>query len=354
MGLLDLFKKKETIHSIPKGFFSLTLKNKIQLTKDSVKLVFEVPAELKSKFVFIPGQYVNIAATIHGKDIRRSYSICSGTHEDLAVGVKRIEKGVFSNYALNNLAIGDEIWVSEPMGNFQWKESANTSVAFAAGSGITPILSIAKTAQENKQNMKLFYGNKSIENVMFKDEIDALQDIQTTFSYTQDKVSDSLEGRFTKEFVYSILEGDSSLITADEFYICGPQEMVENVKNALIDKGVDSAKLHFELFTAAVDEKGATSSYQGKSNVTVICNQEEFHFEIDGKTNVLQKALDEDVDAPYSCRGGVCCTCKAKVLEGSAEMKINFTLTDEEINQGYILTCQAYATSPSLVISYDE
>lgn len=355
MGLLDLFKRKETAIVIPKGFFAITVKDKVSLTADSIKIVFEIPSIYKEHFVFVPGQYVNIAARINHTDIRRSYSICSGTDEDLAIGVKRVEKGIFSNYALDHLAVGDEIWVSKPMGNFKWNENASRIVAFAAGSGITPILSIAKSAQEKGQQMHLFYGNKSIDNTMFLNDLKSLSSIQTTLFLTKEKRENTYEGRLTKESLSKIFDADSSLLTADAYYLCGPQDMVERTQALLLERGVNKANIHFELFTIQpTEETIKPKATGGKTAVTVICDQEEFHFEMDAKTTVLQKALDHDVDAPYSCRGGVCCTCKAKVIEGSASMNVNLTLSEQEVKQGYILTCQAYPTSEKLVISYDE
>lgn len=355
MGLFDLFKKKEAVVSVPRGFFTLRVKEKIQLTPDSVKITFSIPEEIKDKFTFIPGQYVNLAANIEGKTVRRSYSICSGTKEDLAVGIKKVTNGLFSSFAVDQLHVGDVIWVSEPMGNFQWKETATNIVAFAAGSGITPILSIAKTADEKGQNMTLFYGNKSVNSTMFYTDLKTLKTLNTSLFLTQEVQENCAAGRINKQVVLELIEQNNSLLTADNYFLCGPQEMIESIKDTLLEKGVSKEKIYFELFESqeSKEETQPTSSTE-KTAVTVICDREEFHFEMNKNTTVLHSALEKDVDAPYSCRGGVCCTCKAKVLEGSAEMKINFTLTDQEINQGYILTCQAHPTSDKLVVSYDE
>ncbi len=356
MGFLGLFKKKE-ITSIPKGFYAIRIKGKIQLTSESVKLVFDIPSDLKSVFHFIPGQYVNLAAQLGKQDIRRSYSICSGAHEDLAVGVKRAEKGIFSNYVLNELSVGDEIWVSAPQGNFIWKEDVSKIVAFAAGSGITPILSIAKSAQEKGQEMQLFYGNRTYESTMFHDELQALSSIKVVNYFTRENRDNAFEGRLSKAVSEGIFDNNPDLLTAEAYYLCGPQDMVENITEALLSKGVSKEKIHFELFEVKQESVVTTpteSSFKGKSTVTVICDQEETTFEMTAQSNILQKAMDNDVDAPYSCRGGVCCTCKCKVIEGSAEMRLNFTLSEAEISEGYILSCQSYPTSEKITVSYDE
>lgn len=356
MGFFGMFKKKE-VSSMPKGFHAIRIKDKVKLTSESVKLVFDIPSDLKSVFKFIPGQYVNLAAQLNKQDIRRSYSICSGAHEDLAVGVKRAEKGIFSNYALNDLAVGDEIWVSAPMGNFKWVDNVSKIVAFAAGSGITPILSIAKSAEEKGQTMKLFYGNRTFESTMFQDELEALKDVEVVHYFTRESRENAFEGRLSKAVSEGIFDNNPELLTADAYYLCGPQDMVENIQSALLSKGVTKEKIYFELFEVKQDESieiAPKTEFKGKSTVTVICDQEESTFEMTAQSNILQKALDNDVDAPYSCRGGVCCTCKCKVIEGSAEMRLNYTLTDAEISEGYILSCQAYPTSEKIVVTYDE
>lgn len=349
MSLFGIFKKKETPF-VPKGFYAVRVKDKIQLTPDSVQLIFDIPTVLGSKFQFISGQYINIATKIDGKEIRRSYSICSGTNEDLAVGIKKVKNGVFSTFAVDTLAVGDSIWVSEPMGNFQWKENAKKIVAFCAGSGITPILSIAKKVQETAQEMVLFYGNKTVSSTMFYNEIKAFSNVKSNFYFSQEKVENTFEGRLSS----AILETNPNLLNADSFYLCGPQEMVENIKQTLLEKGVSKDKIFFELFEVKVAPTAEIkSTVAGNSVVTVICDQEETTFEMNAKSSVLQKALDNDVDAPYSCRGGICSTCKCKILEGTAEMRSNQTLTDGEIAEGYILSCQAYPTSEKLIVSYD-
>ncbi|OJX36194.1 MAG: hypothetical protein BGO87_06940 [Flavobacteriia bacterium 40-80] len=357
MGLFSIFKKKEDQLAAPKGFHTVTIKEKIRLTADSVKLIFDIPAELKAAFEFTPGQYINLAVKLNKQDIRRSYSICSGTDEELAVGIKKIENGLFSTYAVDELNAGDEIWISGPMGNFKWNKEASTIIAFAAGSGITPILSIAKAAQKNNQQMQLYYGNQSVQSTMFRDELAVLTAVKQAYYYSREKVEGAFEGRLTKEAVMDLVKADLPILRADAFYICGPQEMVESTKSALTTFGVPEKKIHFELFEAKVDESKIElpkEGYKGKVAAKVIVDQEEFSFEMDSTTNVLQKALENGADAPYSCRGGVCSSCKCKIIEGSAEMRINFTLTDSEIQKGYILSCQAYPTSEKLIVSFDE
>lgn len=356
MSLFDFFKKKEPVVKVPKGFYVLQVKEIVQLTPESIKLIFAIPESLAAVFQFIPGQYIDIALPIDGKEIRRSYSICSGVGEDLAVGIKKVEGGAFTSYALEKLKVGDAIWLSKPQGNFTWDESAKKIVAFAAGSGITPILSIAKSAQEKGQSMELFYGNRTVESTMFREEIEALKDpVKVVHYLTREKQSNTSEGRLSKAIADGLFENNPALLEADTFYVCGPQDLVEDVKAALIERNIDDSKLYFELFNVKVDPSAVNEpTIEGTATVTTICDQEETTFEMDVNSNVLEEALANDVDAPYSCRGGVCSSCKCKIIEGTAEMRINFTLSDSEIKQGYLLSCQAYPTSEKLVVSYDE
>lgn len=357
MGLFDIFKKKEGT-KIPKGFHEVSIKQKVSLAEGSVKLVFDIPAGLKSTFEYIPGQYVNLAANINGKEVRRSYSICSGTEEDLAVGIKKVEKGIFSTYALEQLNVGDSILISAPLGNFTWNSDLKNIIAFAAGSGITPILSIAKKADKSEQAMTLFFGNKSTKTEMFKEELAQLSTVQIERFYSKEQVVGANIGRLSKDAVIEIVKSNLEILKSDAFFICGPFEMVEDIKSALKLFGVPDSKIFFELFEAKVEEVDSKSpakgTHSGDVKVKVILDQEETTFKMNTNGNILQKAIDNGVDAPYSCRGGVCSSCKCKLVEGTVDMKINFTLTDSEVQQGYILSCQSYPTSETITVSFDD
>lgn len=357
MGLFDIFKKKQDKKSCPRGFYSVKVKNKTPLTDVSVKVSFDIPAELVDEFKFVPGQYINFAVQLNGHDIRRSYSICSGTNEDLAVGIKHQKEGAFSTYVLEELKEGDEIWISKPMGQFQWVKESKTIVAFAAGSGVTPILSIAKKANEHQQKLLLFYGNKSWNTIMFLSELEELEHVQIIHFLSQEEREGSFHGRISKENMALALQEYPEAITADDYYLCGPNDMIENAREILAENNISDKKVHFEMFQTKKilpTEKQMENSFHGKVQTTVIIDQEEIDFEMEAHENVLQKALDNDIDAPYSCRGGVCQTCKCKIIEGSAEMAVNFTLSEKEIAQGYLLSCQATPTSERLIIAYDD
>lgn len=357
MGLFDIFKKKGNVEKCPRGFYSVKVKEKIKITDVSVKLSFDIPDELKDEFRFIPGQYINLAVRLQGHDIRRSYSICSGDEENLAVGIKHQKEGAFSTYVLDVLQPGDTIWISKPMGNFQWVKGSKLIVAFAAGSGITPILSIAKRAKKEGQKLILFYGNKQWEHIMFLSEFAELDNVEIHHFLSQEKKDGAFHGRLSKENIQKGLAQNKEALLADDYFLCGPNDMIENVRDVLSESGVSDGKVHFEMFQTKKiipTDKQLAQKFHGTVATTVIIDQEEFHFEMDGQENLLQKSLDNDVDAPYSCRGGVCQTCKCKIIEGSADMALNFTLSEKEIAQGYILSCQASPTSEKLVVSFDD
>lgn len=357
MGILSLFKRNKNT-TTPRGFYQLTVKQKVPLTENSVKLIFNVPEELKSDFSFTSGQYVNLAFKIKGHDIRRSYSICSGVDEDLAIGVKRVHSGEFSVFILDELKEGDPIMVSKPMGNFLWNSEAKSIVAFTAGSGITPVLAMAKSAQKNHQQMHIFYGNKMVETSMFMQELQELSEVKVTNFYSQQSVEGAFHGRMTKENLLKMIKEDLSILTADDFYLCGPEDMILNAQEVLSSFGVSHEKIHFELFrgykSLPAGSNNKKNKYVGSVKTTVVLDGETYEFEMNSKENVLQKALDQGIDAPYSCRGGVCQTCRCKIVEGSADMKMNFALSKKDIQDGYILSCQAHPTSEKLKVTYDE
>jgi ring-1,2-phenylacetyl-CoA epoxidase subunit PaaE len=363
MGIFgNIFKIKENKskkHN-PKGFFELPVKAIEKLSGDSVKVIFEVPSDLKVKFSFIPGQYINLLVDINGNEERRSYSICSGIEEDLAVAIKQVSKGTVSLWANTELEEGDILLVSAPQGNFTLNKNAKNLVCIAAGSGITPIMSIAKYVEKNEGEIQLFYANKTENNTIFKSEIDALLKTKTRYFLTQEPKENFAFGRLNKEKISEIIKEDLSLLKADGFYICGPEEMIFDAIEVLSLFGVSKEKIHYELFTTPtklIDKEKVSeeNAFSGMSNVKIILDDETIELKINSKgKSILETVVDVGYDAPYSCRGGVCCTCKAKVLEGKAVMKLNYSLTDKEVEEGFILTCQALPASEKLIISYDE
>lgn len=356
MALFGLFKKADK--PAHKGFHSLTISRIDRLTQDTVQVVFEVPADIKSEYDFKSGQYLDVIIPINGVEERRSYSICSGTSEDLAIAVKAVSNGKVSNWLNSEANEGTVISVSTPKGNFILSDQAKNVVAIAAGSGITPILSIAKEIEKRDGNLRLFYGNRTISSIIFKDELAKLRNTFVTGFLSGESVEGYEKGRINKESFTNIIKSDLSLLRADAYYICGPEEMIMQVVDTLKFFGVAESKIHFELFTTPVlmkTEPDEVSNFDGISHVKVILDGEMVEFDLKAKGKSLLEAVEtEGLDAPYSCKGGVCSSCRAKVLEGSVSMRTNLSLTDEEVKKGYILTCQAIPTSENVKITYDE
>jgi ring-1,2-phenylacetyl-CoA epoxidase subunit PaaE len=330
-----------------------------RLTPSAVKVVFDLPEDAAQAFQYIPGQYLNVGVIINGSKHQRSYSICSAPHEPLAIGVKQVENGLVSSFINTDLKPGDTLLLDVPNGNFRLTDIGGNYVAFAAGSGITPILSMLKTiSTSNQGSIKLFYGNKSPEQTMFLKDIEELnqkQQISATLVYSQ---YGETKSRISDEFVKAIIKSDLDLLKKDGFFICGPEEMIVSVAEALKLFGVADDKIYFELFTAPTLIQSKTkvvADFKGVSHVEIILDGEKVSFDLASDGPRIIDALDEQgIDAPYSCRGGVCCTCRGKILEGSATMDHNLALTDKEVAEGYVLTCQAHPTSEKLIISFDE
>lgn len=355
MGLFSRFKKTESTSKNKRSAELIVLKNE-KLTADSCQISFTIPDELKADFQFIPGQYLNLHCLINNETVIRSYSICSGTNEALAVAVKRIPTGKASNWIFNDLVAGSTILVDFPQGNFQVRDNEKSIVAFAAGSGITPILSMAKSLQQTK--IKLFYGNSAPDSAMFLSDLTTLSTVELFPFYTKSTIEGAGFGRFNKEKVTEIVKADLSILNADGYYLCGPEEMIVHVNDVLTTFGVPKDKIHFELFTTPVllvdKESSKKEAFSGMSQVTAMLDGEVVKIELSGNGKSILDALDQaGMDVPFSCKGGVCCTCKAKIIEGTASMNINYALTDEEVANGYILTCQAHPTSDVLKIDYD-
>lgn len=349
-------------------FHAVTIKEVRRETEDAVSIALNLPED-GVDFSFLPGQYLTLKANIGGEEVRRSYSVCVAPHEgELRVAVKEIEGGKFSTYANRELKAGDSIESMTPTGNFTWAPASTAAhvVGWAAGSGITPVMSIAKSvlASDDTSTVTLFYGNKNSNSIIFKDAIDDLKntylerfEVHHVLS-REDQGTDHLKGRIdaakAEKFAQSLI--DLNKVTAH--YLCGPQEMIETVSAKLESMGTVKSNIHFELFNTLVPSKDARAASEErastKASVTVVLDGEETHFEMGPKDHVLDAALDAGADVPYACKGAVCCTCRAKVLEGSAEMVMNYALVDDEVKEGYILTCQSHATSDRLVVSFDE
>ncbi|ASV30165.1 ferredoxin--NADP reductase [Maribacter cobaltidurans] len=345
-------------------FYALTVKNIKKLTPNSVAVTFEIPKDLVQTFLFTAGQYITIKKEIKGKELRRAYSISSSPKKDhITIGIKKVDNGGFSHYANTKLQVGDTLEVMPPEGRFSFKPKGSPQhvAAFAAGSGITPIMSIAKSVLDGnpKNTFVLVYGNKSYEETMFytdlvKLELDYTNRFFVYFINSQTREDNALFGRIDTSTVNYALKNKHAGTDFDGYYLCGPQQMIENVKDTLLDNDISEDKIHFELFTATEIKEEMPSLPEGQTVLTVTLEDEEFQLTMDKKTTVLDAVLKENIDAPYSCQGGVCSSCIARITEGKAEMAANQILTDGEIEEGFVLTCQAHPTTPTLKVDYDD
>ncbi|MCA0131314.1 ferredoxin--NADP reductase [Winogradskyella alexanderae] len=348
-------------------FHSLKIKSIDRVTNKSVAITFDIPEMLIEKFSFDAGQYITLKVKINGEEIRRDYSICSSKNSgNLTVAVKAVENGTFSAYANERLKVDDLIEVAEPNGRFIFKANqAKTRIiaAFAAGSGITPILSIAKTLLEDEpfSNFILVYGNKTAKEAMFSEDLIQLKNVygnrfHVHFIYSQTQEENALFGRIDKGIVNLILKNKYKDVSIEKFYLCGPEQMIHTVTDALLENQIKKNNILYELFTSPTEEsvQATNSIAEGNSNIKVIVDDEEFEFEMSKKQTILEASLKQDIDAPYSCQGGICSSCIARLTEGKAEMRQNNILTDSEVAEGLILTCQAHPTSDMVVVDYDD
>ena len=341
-------------------FYELTISKITQLTTSSVMITFEVPELLKKVFHFEAGEYLTLQQTIGGEKVRRAYSICSGVNEsELSVAVKRVPNGVFSTYATTQLKAGDVLEVMPPMGSFVFFYDifGNRDIMlFSAGSGVTPMMSIAKTAL-SKTNIKVVfvYSNKSKEEALFFDEIEALR-IQyperflVHYAFSQQPWGDHYTGRINDRIVNEIFAKYKDL-NWGRYYACGPTELVKNLREILLLRGIDKDRIFTELFEASPAEIDY-STLQGNVAITLELNGQTHSFESARNQTLLSSALLRGYDAPYSCLNGVCSSCIGRVEEGEAKMAKNETLSEEEVSQGYILTCQAYAMTDTIKVRF--
>ena len=349
------------------AFHSLRISRIVPNTPNAVTIYFDVPEDLKSEFDFKPGQYITIRYLLDDEDLRRAYSICSSRSDGtLAIGVKEVKDGKFSVLANRKLKEGDSLDVMPPEGRFIFESlgSPQNVVAIAAGSGITPIMSIAREVLEAHDDNRfvLLYGNRGKEETMFYEELADLQNkfsdrfsLQYSFSRTSEE--GALFGRIDSAKANYLLKNKFKDVSFDSFYLCGPEAMIQEVKSTLLAQGIKQDQILFELFTSPVDDEVEVAPQvtdDSKTTVQVVLDDEEYTLVMKRKQLLLDAVLDEDIDAPYSCQGGVCSTCIAKVTEGKVVMEKNQILTDSEIEEGYILTCQSHPTTPTLKIDYDD
>lgn len=348
-------------------FHQLKVKDIRRETAEAVSVAFEVPPQRIPEYLFKMGQYITLKLRVNGEEVRRSYSLCTAPHEkELRVAVKVVQGGKGSGFINNNLKVGDSVDVMTPMGTFTTPLSgANKKhyVLFAGGSGITPMMSIIKSVLyiEKQSRITLVYANKNPGSAIFKTEIEKLQQDHPAFKvfFVYDESQAGLH-EYQSGLISTSRAGEIvnhlDCGKADEFFICGPAPMMENVKQALEAKKIEASRIHVEYFTAVTEavEKALTGGESVRAHVKVIQYGVETEFELEtGGPSVLEAAIEAGVDAPFSCKGAVCCTCRAKVLEGKVKMNANYALTDTEVAEGYVLTCQSHPLTETVVIDYD-
>jgi len=342
-------------------FHKLTIKEVTKETADAVSIIFDIPEKLKEEFQFKAGQYITIKKELNGKEVRRAYSICSDPTTDiLKVAVKAVEGGNFSVYATNQLRAGDKLEVSKPEGRFILEpKSGKNYLAIAAGSGITPILAMLKATQHVDATFTLIYGNKSVNDTIFKERLDVLtkmykNKLNVHYVFSREEEKNALFGRCDAGNVNYILKNNYKDIKFDEAFMCGPERMIHDLTEVLKSNNIAEENIHYELFSTPVTADENNNIPEGNSEITIVLDDEETTFVMSQKKTILDAALNKDLDAPYSCQGGICSSCLAKVTEGEVSMTKNEILTDDEIEEGLILTCQAHPITPKIKIDFDD
>ncbi|MHB8258631.1 MAG: 2Fe-2S iron-sulfur cluster-binding protein [Bacteroidia bacterium] len=354
-------------------FYKLKVSDVRRETPDAVSVSFEVPVQLAAEYQYKQGQYLTLKLKHNGEEIRRSYSVCTSpfAEKELRIAIKEVKDGRASTYINRQLKAGDMIEVMTPMGNFHSPLSgANKKhyVLFAGGSGITPMMSILKSVLyiEKQSTVTLIYANRNEESTIFKNEIEQLaathkDKVQLVFVHDNptQPAADLYKGILTPPKVKAIIEHHVDLKLNNDFFVCGPGPMMENVKQVLEELKVTKEKIHIEYFSAVVEtlanaETPKDTGGNIKAKVTVLQYGIENTFDLTTNGNsILDASIEHGIDAPFSCKGGVCCTCRAKLLEGKVKMDANFALTDHEVEQGYILTCQSHPITERVVLDYD-
>ncbi len=352
-------------------FHTLTIEEVKKETADCVSVLFSVPASLKKEFAFEAGQNISLKKNIAGIDVRRSYSICTAPFENkLRIAIKKVAGGLFSEFANTSLKPGDSIEVLPPTGKFNTTIDAKHKknyVAFAAGSGITPVLSLIKTIlkEEPLSTFTLVYGNKNRHSIIFFEELEAIKN-----KYLQRFILINVLSREKTDTLINFGRVDAEKLkelgpiinynNTAAFFICGPAEMIFCVQHFLENQGIDKRKIHFELFgTTGTPKKNTTEKAENSSNLVCAVTVKtdgtaiEFPLALDSEDTILDAALKQGADLPYACKGGMCCTCKAKLVEGQVTMNVHWGLEQEEIDKGYILTCQAYPKTEKVIIDFD-
>lgn len=354
-------------------FYPLRIKKINKETDLCVSVEFEIPESLANSFQFKQGQSLTMRTSLGGEEVRRTYSLCSSPLDKRwKVAIKKVEGGLFSSFANENLKEGDLLDVMEPVGKFYTDldpSNKKNYLAFAAGSGITPVISIIKTTlrTEPQSAFTLVYGNRSRSSIIFFEELEGLKNkFIDRFNFINILSRERTETpiNFGRLDIGKLTELEKLIDykKMDEIFICGPEEMIFCVKNFLEQKDISEKKIHFELFTTSGEKKksGVRSRESGikagpSSKITVKVDGRSFDFDLslNSDTTILDAALKQGADLPFACKGGMCCTCKAKLLEGDVEMDVHWGLEHEEVEQGYILTCQSHPKTDKVVVDFD-
>ena len=358
---------------VHKQFYTLEVASVRKTTEDCTVVSFKMDNSLKELFQYHCGQHLTLKATIDGEEIRRSYSLCSSPLDnEWQIAVKKIDGGLFSTFINEQLRSGDRLEVMPPSGRFFVKSDAKQPknyVAFAAGSGITPVISIIKTHlnQEPHATFKLFYVNRHVSSIILKEEIEALKNqflerFEVFYFLTQEERDvPLLNGRLTEEKLNTLFKVVIDHAATSDYFICGPEDMIFMIRNYLVNIGVPEKSIHFELFTSDTGAQKVRKAIQAGSNghgnceVTILEGGKTFKFSLpQGSNTILDSALQKSADLPFACKGGVCCTCRAKLIEGEVDMAVHYGLEQDEIDDGYILTCQSIPRSEKVVVDFDH
>ncbi len=349
-------------------FYPLKIKALKRETANCVSVSFVIPPDLREIFSYKEGQNITIRKNLHGQELRRSYSICNAPHEnELKIAIKKVEKGLFSTFANNEIQAGDELEVMPPTGRFTSRGTTGNYLGIAAGSGITPVISIVKHILKTQadSSFTLIYGNQKRNSIIFFEEIEALKNkymerfVCVNILSRERTDADINYGRIdtTKFEVLKQLINFKNITNA---FLCGPEAMILSASAFLEKEGLAKANIHFELFATSVKKyEAAGDKIQAataglSSNITVKVDGRSFQFSLPYKSdNILDAALAQGADLPYACKGGVCCTCRAKLVEGKVQMDVNYALEEEEVAHGFILCCQSHPVSENVVIDFD-
>ena len=344
-------------------FRSITVSAIKRLTPQSVAISFTIPDELREEFSYLPGQYITLKADVNGQKANRAYSLCSSPYseEALTIGVKQTDNGLVSTYLNNELSVGDSIEIMKPMGNFivnAQQDYARRIVLIGGGSGITPLLSIAKSIlkKEPQSTITLIYGNRDVHSIMFHEELNELVQRYPAFSIINvlEDGEALYKGRLDNAMLSSLLEPFVSDEHA-EFYICGPSPVMANAESVLEHHKVAKERIHREFFTAplSVDEESGNAPETSEKNISVKLYGRSFEITVNPGETILDAGIRQQLDPPYACQIAACCTCRAKLQSGKVHMDSREALTDDEIEEGYILTCQAHPMTDDVFVDYD-